>query len=272
MDELLSQFLLEGRDLIADAQAALSALRDEPSNAVQIDRAFRAFHTLKGSVAIFAMAPAERVLHAAEDLLQRARAGHLELTAEEIGRLVATIDQVDRWVDEMEAHGALGKDAAGIATGLLDADAVGEAGTAARPATAMPAWADEMMAREVTLLAEATGPLIAFCYKPDSEAFFRGDDPLSLVASVPELAALSILPSGDAWPEADAIDPFACFMRIEGISAAPLAVVQAAFRLVPDQIELHQFEIAADNETSAGVQVAATLRVEAARVRAGARA
>jgi len=266
MDELLSQFLIEGRDLIADAQAALSTLRDDPSNAAQIDRAFRAVHTLKGSVAIFAMAPAERVLHAAEDLLQRARAANTALTADEIGRLVATIDQVDRWVDEMEAHGALGKDAAGIATGLLDAEAVAEAGTAARPATAMPAWADAMLAREAKLLAQATGPLIAFCYKPDGEAFFRGDDPLSLVASVPELVVLSILPAGDAWPEAEAIDPFACFMRNEGISAASLAEVQAAFRLVPDQIELHPFEIAADNETSAGVLAAATLRVEAARV------
>jgi len=95
MDELLSQFLIEGRDLIADAQAALSTLRDDPSNAAQIDRAFRAVHTLKGSVAIFAMAPAERVLHAAEDLLQRARAANTALTADEIGRLVATIDQDD---------------------------------------------------------------------------------------------------------------------------------------------------------------------------------
>lgn len=269
MDELLSQFLIEGRDLIVDAQAALSALHDDLSSVAEIDRAFRAVHTLKGSVAIFAMAPAERVLHAAEDLLQHARDAHSALKADEIGRLVATIDQVDRWIDEMEVQGALGSDAAAIAADLLNENAASDAEPASRPAaTALPRWAEALMKREASLLAQAAGPLVAFCYRPDSEAFFRGDDPLGVVAAVPDLIALAILPVGEAWPQAEAIEPFSCFIRIEGLSAASHAEVQAAFRLVPDQIALHAIEIAADAEAevSAGVQASATLRVEAARV------
>jgi two-component system chemotaxis sensor kinase CheA len=42
----------------------------------------------------------------------------------------------------------------------------------------------------------------AFRYTPDSECFFSGDDPLAIVAAVPELAALAILPNAP-WPALD---------------------------------------------------------------------
>jgi len=265
MDELLSQFLVEGRDLIAEAHTALAVLRTDPFSDGEIDRAFRAVHTLKGSVAIFAMAPAERLLHAAEDLLQRARGGQSPLGADEISQLVATIDQLDRWIDEMEAHGALGSDAAATAAVLLG-DHLAEAEPESRGLTAPPAWAEALIAREASALSEASGMLVAFRYTPDGEAFFRGDDPLNLVATVPDLIALSVRPAGDAWPESGAIDPFACFMQIEGISGASLADLQAAFRLVPDQIALHPFESAVETEGTSGLRASPTLRVEAARV------
>jgi len=268
MDDLLAQFLIEGRDLVADAQAAITILCDDAGNASAIDRAFRAVHTLKGSVAIFAMAPAERVLHATEEVLERVRKEASALAAGDLARLVATLDQVDRWIDEMEATGELSPAASTIADDLLDADDPVE-GTTAEPsgtATTTPAWAEALIAREATTLALAETTLTAFRYTPDKDAFFRGDDPLALVATVPALAALAILPSGGEWPAPDAIDPFACYMVIEGLSGAPRADLQAVFRLVPDQIAFHAIDRIAEAVADTAQQAVTTLRVDAARI------
>lgn len=271
MDELLEQFLIEGRELVVQGHAEFAVLLAEPANARAIDAAFRAVHTLKGSVAIFAMAPAERVLHAAESVLERARKAPAGLPIDAVPRLVASLDQIDRWIDAMERAGALGDDAEDIAARLLADEAwQPEPGGSALPATTVPAWVTELIGREGAAYARAQGAVTAFRYTPGADVFFMGDDPLALVARVPALVAVSILPVGGAWPALAAIDPFACAMVIEGLAAAPVDDVKAIFRLVPDQIALHALvgggasvAIAAPSVAS---PAAATLRIDAARV------
>lgn len=267
MDELLTQFLIEGRELVAEAQSALSILTCDQASAPAIDAAFRAVHTLKGSVAIFAMAPAERVLHTAEELLERARKGTSSLAPADIARLVAALDQVDRWIDEMEAAGALGSQADAIAAGLMQGDAAPADAGAARPQSDVPSWAVVLIEREAEAIGQTDAILTAFRYEPDAEAFFQGDDPLGLVATIPELITLAVLPTGGRWPDRDQIDPFRCYMAIEGLAAAPPAELRALFRLVHDQISFHSIDRAA--AVAAGVsQGAVTLRVDSARIEA----
>jgi two-component system chemotaxis sensor kinase CheA len=266
MDELLEQFLIEGRDLVLQGQADLTVLLTDPANARAIDGAFRAIHTLKGSVGIFAMAPAERVLHAAENVLERARKAPAGLPAAAVPRLVASLDQIDRWIDAMEHAGALGPDADSIAARLLaDDDEPVDAESASSPP---PLWLAGLVDRERDALARADGPLVAFRYAPDADAFFRGDDPLALVATVPALAALAILPASGAWAGLAAIDPFSCDLVIEGVTGAPLADLRTIFRLVPDQIEFHAMEASATNVAAGAAPSTTTafLRVDAARV------
>ena len=274
MDELLEQFLIEGRDLVAEANVALGVLADDPANARAIDSAFRATHTLKGSVGLFDMAPAERILHAAEDLLARARKAGTGLEIGDVPRLVATIDQVDRWIDALERNGALGADAAEIAERLRGNAPEQDAQPAAEAVpedTASP-WLLELQARHPDVLADSAAPLTAFRYAPDGDAFFRGEDPLALVATVPGLEALDLLPAGGAWPSPDDFEPFQCVMLIEGLSTAPAEALALAFRMVPGQVTLLPVEIdlpTTDAEESEGAFTAAAttvLRVEAHRV------
>ncbi|MBO9711447.1 chemotaxis protein CheA [Sphingomonas sp.] len=268
MDELLEQFLIEGRDLAAEAEAALADLAGDSGDQAALDRAFRAFHTLKGSVAIFDMAPAERTLHAAEDRLAAARKGSDALDRVLVETLIACIDQAQRWIDEMEAGGALGTDAPARAEMLLHR--LG-AGVAAAPAPGNDAgpWLDALRAREAEALAAAEGPLTAFRYAPDPECFFRGDDPLATVAAVPELLRLQILPAGD-WPALDDWDPFRCVVTLEGLSGASVGAVRTAFRLVPDQVELATIMPLEDEDRAQPGTIATTadrmLRVDATRV------
>ncbi|PXA84766.1 chemotaxis protein CheA [Nostoc sp. 3335mG] len=263
MDELLTQFLIEARELIPEAVAALDTLRLEPTNGPQIDAAFRAVHTLKGSVALFDMAPAGQVLHAAEDLLEGARARRQQLEPASISTLLACIDRVDGWVDAMETDGHLPLDSGAIAERLLrrmgGAEEIADPEAEVRVA---PAWVQTILDREQDSLGAAD--MIAFRYAPDAACFFRGDDPLALAASVPEIVSLKIQPL-DPWPEIDVLDPFHCNLVLEGLSAAPIAAVQAALRVVGEQAEYFAVPRQADG-LSAASDAIRTFRVEERRI------
>ncbi|KQX23270.1 MULTISPECIES: chemotaxis protein CheA [unclassified Sphingomonas] len=237
MDELLTQFLIEGRELVADAEAELSRLAAEPDNAAALDALFRAVHTLKGSVAVFDMEPAEALLHRAEDRLGVARSNGAILGPDGIETLLACIDAIDRWIDELEQGGALGEDAASVAEQLI-ARLVGgprPVGTSTAPVASAAEWVSGPAARAAAAIGATDQNLVAFRYTPDPDCFFRGDDPLALALAVPDLVDLAIVPVGGLAPIMD-WDPFRCQVLLEGVSSAPIEAVRAAFRLVPDQL------------------------------------
>lgn len=265
MDELLAQFLIEARELVPEAVAALENLRQGPSDNSQIDAAFRAVHTLKGSVAIFDMAPAGQVLHAAEDLLGGARARRVQIDAASISTLLSCIDRVDAWVDAMETEGRLPHDAGTIAGRLLRRiSGADEWAGAEATAEVMPAWVKAILEREPKSLRGATADIVAFRYAPDGACFFRGDDPLALVAAIPEIVSLSIQPLS-AWPEIDVLDPFHCNLVLEGLSAAPITAVQAALRVVGEQADYCTVPRQTD-EIATVTDAIRTFRVEERRI------
>ncbi len=265
MDELLEQFLIEGRDLIAQAAADFDLLGREGGDARAIDSAFRAIHTLKGSVGIFPMGPAEQVLHAAEDVLGQARKTGSALDRKAIAGLVACLDVVDHWIDQIEREGSVAADAGQVAAAAL----AGLMGAVVEPAAHSgdaAEWLNLLAAREQEKIDAAVAPLVAFRYVPDPECFFRGDDPMAVVAAVPELVALSILPAEGDWPALDALEPFRCFAVLEGLSSAPINAVQAAFRMMPDQVSLHRVAPAILEAVQSAAAGARVLRIEASRV------
>lgn len=241
MDELLTQFLIEGRDLVSAAEASLGRLTRAPDDAAALDALFRDVHTLKGSVAVFDMAPAEALLHRAEDLLMAAHKAGAPLASALVETLILCIDEVDRWIDELERSGRIGEDAGERSTRLISrlsggsASPEGQADNAPAPSAVEPDWLAAIRARLAPSLADEDRALIAFRYAPDPDCFFRGDDPLSVARAVPELIDFRVLPDG-VWPALETWDPFRCAAILEGVSAAPLEAVRAAFRLVPDQI------------------------------------
>jgi len=276
MDELLHQFLIEGRDLVAQATADLGTLARDAADEHATDSAFRAIHTLKGSVAIFGLDPAERLLHAAEDLLERAKKGGQALDPHRIAALTGCMDQIDRWIDDMEHRGALPADAdaaAGtfIARLAADASAAGwepeqPAFEGANGAANADAWVSRLHGNVAAAVADTTVPLIAFRYTPDADCFFRGEDPLAVVEAVPGLLCLTISPADGAWPGPD-LEPFSCFSIIEGVSEATEDEVRAAFRLQPGQLNFARIEPRSrDQVRREGQSDTSLLRVDVARV------
>ncbi|MCW5734377.1 MAG: chemotaxis protein CheA [Enhydrobacter sp.] len=105
MNEFVEQFVIEGRELVAQGNDDLLGLEERPGDKDRLDGAFRALHTLKGAAGIVDFVAMARALHAAEDALSAVRSGNAPVTAPLIGLCLGCLDQVGAWIDLMQASG-----------------------------------------------------------------------------------------------------------------------------------------------------------------------
>jgi two-component system, chemotaxis family, sensor kinase CheA len=269
MDELLEQFLIEGRELVARANDDLLALEGHPDDPATIDSAFRAVHTLKGSIGLFDFAPFGAMLHAAEDLLDVLRNGGFALDSAVLRPLLACISQMERWLDAIASTGNLPTDAeasGGSVTHALRAALPQHKPVSTAPENSSPRtkdeWVDELLDRSMTPAGYA-GALVAIRYVPDAGCFFRGEDPLAIVKETPALAGLRIS-AREPWLHGASYDPFACNLTIDVLSTAPVHEVRSAYRLAADQVEIvevAQPKVTSEPAANAG-SVSRTLRID----------
>ncbi|ACL55798.1 chemotaxis protein CheA [Methylobacterium nodulans] len=236
MNDLIDQFLIEARELIQSATEDLLALEAAPGDAEALNRVFRAFHTLKGSVGLFDFPPLLALLHAAEDGLAASRAGTRAVDSALIDLSLETLDATARWTDAIETTGCLPAGAAEEAAGLVVRFG-GAPPPCAAPhgaaSAAPPDWAVPLLAQ-----ADEAPPgalLVAVRYRPRPDCFYSGEDPLGLVRRLPGLLALQIAPTAP-WPSDGEVDVFTCNLDIALLTAAPRQEVDAVFRLVRDQV------------------------------------
>ncbi|TWB12240.1 two-component system chemotaxis sensor kinase CheA [Nitrospirillum amazonense] len=244
MDELLEQFLIEGPEQVQQAGEALLALEGRPDDAALIDQAFRAIHTLKGSVGLFDLPAMGRVLHVAEDLLGAWRDGRQALSRGAMDALIAATGQTERWLGALAATGgglpadadAVAADLVGRLSRALDSDAPPSAAVQATHIDT--AWIEALF-RDRGLDPARYPTVTALRYVPDAGCYFRGEDPIAFARAVPDLLALRITRRDAAAPAAaGAYDAYACDLVVELLSAAAPETVKGPFRFVPDQIQL----------------------------------
>ncbi|MGU3493687.1 chemotaxis protein CheA [Xanthobacteraceae bacterium A53D] len=258
-EDLMAQFLIEAGEQIAQAERSLTVLSRQRSNAAAFDASFRALHTLKGSTGLFDLAPMGDVLHAAEDLLAglrdvgRGGAAHFET-------LLSAVDLVDQWLEALRRTGDLpaGAEPAGAALrGRLKALTAGAGPEIDQTILPTPAW------RTTHTFDGLSG--LAIRYEPRADAYFMGEDPVAVMAAVPGLSTLRISPR-EAWGTLDAYDPYACNLVLEAVSTAGRPDVEAALRLVADQVQVTELTTAAPVSHPAGEDGRRMLRVDAGRL------
>jgi two-component system chemotaxis sensor kinase CheA len=255
VNALQEQFVTEARELIRQATDDLIALERDGTSAERIDQVFRAFHTLKGSAGVVELPAMSIALHAAEDLLAAVRKGALGVSADIIDQALACLDQVSRWVDDFESEGSLtaqaGEHGHALAERLRSQLPANQGQQHAKPPAqkslpsgdeaASPAWASRLIAAErdsMASLMQARPPAVfAISYEPIAGCFFNGDDPLQLIRQVPDLLAIHVEPR-EAFPPLSELDPYACNLRLQAISAGNRDEIARIFRLVPDQVRI----------------------------------
>lgn len=250
MNPLLEQFLSEARDFLEDIGQTVLQLEEAPDDAELLGGLFRLVHTLKGNSGLFEFAPLTRVVHAAEDLLDKVRSGQLALDADLTDLLLSAMDFVSELLDTIAEKGALDDSFVPrqqtLETQLraripVDSDDALSNATDS-PASTVPvpsdwSWVGRIPESTRAALLEPSGSTewLAVRYVPEPECFFKGEDPLLTVQHLPGLQALAIHPL-QPWPPSTEVDVYQANLVLDMLTSASLAEVSDHFRYVPEQI------------------------------------
>jgi two-component system chemotaxis sensor kinase CheA len=133
VDDLLSDFLTETNESLAELDVALVTLERTPDDAETLSGIFRLVHTIKGTCGFLGLPRLEHVAHAGENVLGKLRDRTLAVTPAIVSLVLAAIDRIKAIVGALAATGVEppGDDSELIAA--LNAAAAGEAAPAPRP-------------------------------------------------------------------------------------------------------------------------------------------
>ncbi len=100
----VTEFVSEARGHLADAEAAMVALANEPGDGENVNLTFRAFHTIKGVAGFLDLAPMVELAHSAETLLDGCRSQRLAFTADDIDLVLAAGDMIGQMIQSLEGR------------------------------------------------------------------------------------------------------------------------------------------------------------------------
>ncbi|MFG1465046.1 chemotaxis protein CheA [Xanthobacter sp. DSM 24535] len=242
MNELLQQFLIEARELVAQATDDLLALERTPDDIARLDNAFRAFHTLKGGAGIVDFAAMARALHAAEDALASSRTRTEPIMPARIEDYLACLDQIERWLDHMETTGAPPDDADASATRIVQRFEPTVPAAEAPAARIADAWVQKL------LNAPSAGEArTALRYRPAPDCFFDGEDPMELMAALPGLLALRF-EAAAPWPTSEELDPFVCRLTFTALLSSPSDLLSRLFETTRGRIDMVPLGVSAPDQ------------------------
>lgn len=258
MNALLEQFLSESRDFLQGIGEKLMQLEDDPTSTDLMVELFRFVHTLKGNSGLFDFPEMTRVLHASEDLMDSVRNGHVAYSQKLADQLLEAMDFVGMLIDEIESTGELsnqyvetsaslakelralivripdidGSDAISI---LLESSEHENESPAAQNDFELPTFEllEEVGIDLYRKICEGT-PVIFLRYAPDSESFFKGEDPLFQIRQVPEIAWRDVKNNNTAPLEE--MDAYNCQLVFDVITTADVAELRELFRYMPEEV------------------------------------
>ena len=102
MDDLLTEFIAETREMLEALGGAIVAWEAAPSDRARLDEIFRFVHTVKGNCGFFDLPRLEMLSHAAEDVLAEVRAGTRVADNGLVSAVLAVIDRIGELVQALE--------------------------------------------------------------------------------------------------------------------------------------------------------------------------
>ncbi|WP_088279347.1 chemotaxis protein CheA [Ideonella sp. A 288] len=247
LDQALAVFVTESRELLADMESALLAVEQAEPKDELVNAIFRAAHTIKGSSGLFGLDHVVSFTHGVESVLDQVRAGALPIADRLVVLLLSCRDHLVSLIDTV-ASGRTEADAQLTASGQ-PLEAALRAYLAAPGGAAIPAPAPLPQAQAKALPAQTGGDVarphdatvdsehwhLSLRFGPD--VLRNGMDPLSFFSFMDTMGHIvHIATVADALPDADAMDPEACYLGFELAyqTDADKAAIEAVFEFVRD--------------------------------------
>lgn len=103
MDDLISEFIAECREMLEALGGEIVAWEAMPDDRARLDSIFRFVHTVKGNCGFFDFPRLEALSHAAEDALAEVRAGRRQADHALVSAVLAIIDRISEMIAALEA-------------------------------------------------------------------------------------------------------------------------------------------------------------------------
>jgi two-component system chemotaxis sensor kinase CheA len=194
-------FREEALELLETVEHTVLELEADPHDSDNVDKLFRAMHTIKGSGAMFGFDEVARFTHEVETVWDQVRSGRLTADKDLLDLTLSCRDHIlgllSRGEDEASAEASDGlsgrlRSLAGLDTGGGPAAPAGPAATKGTAGEAGPA---------------SHAATWWLRYRPRADTYLSGQDPLGLLAEVGALGQARAVVHAEATPLLDALDP-----------------------------------------------------------------
>lgn len=105
MDDLLTDFIAETQEGLAELDADLVTLEQNPEDKELISKIFRIMHTIKGTCGFIGLPRLESIAHYGENILGKFRDGELQIEENGITLILESVDTITTIVEEIAETG-----------------------------------------------------------------------------------------------------------------------------------------------------------------------
>lgn len=226
-------FLEEAREMLQQFEAALLALDEIPDDAETLNSAFRAAHTIKGTAGLFGCDRVVSFTHSVETLLEEVRSGQYQLNDEAMALLLASRDQMEMLLGDVESHD--GDPEISARSVELSGQLMALLGGGAEVTVSSPA------AELAALQADELEGLWRVWVQFGKDALRNGLDPLSFLRYMGTQGTLrSVRLLDDSVPDIEALDAEDCHLGFEAVyeTTGDRASIVSVFEFAVDDCEL----------------------------------
>ncbi len=199
MNTLIETFKDEALELIQELEAALLELEESPDDSTQVDRVFRALHTLKGSGGLAGFDKVAGFCHEAETVFEQVRSGERKVDETLVSLTLSAQDHLK-----------------GMILSEFGAEAVDDELTAELVASfqALLPFHHKDRAADVKIVTTHPNDKITFRirFKPNPNLFLQGVQPQFLLGELMRLGEAIVVAQLDAVPSLEVINPEECLV------------------------------------------------------------
>lgn len=247
MDNHQHAYREEAYELLTELETSLLELEEIPDDEDQIDRVFRAMHTIKGSSAMFGFDEIAAFTHDIETVFDRVRSGDILVTKELVSYSLEARDQIIAMlgassggdpVDESKSDVIIEKFKSLLPQNL---DQHTDSDEQTSDPDEQTFDSDEQMFDDTdnnSSIKNVASYRIRF--KPHEKIFIDGTDPFQLIHELHELGDMTVVAQTDTIPTLDQIIPENCYMHWDIILTTNqgLEAIRDIFIFIEDACEL----------------------------------
>jgi len=229
-------FLHEADDLLVRIEETALEIEDSQNAADAVNQLFRAFHTIKGSGAMFGFEAIARFTHHVETALDQAREGRLEVSEDLVRLILASKDHIGSLL-EAARNGSPEPTQGGEA---LIAELKGLLTSANGLPTQQPTSPAPSAPPNPGLAGTAPAETFQISFRPDPSLMVSGTNPISLLDELRGLGDCLVAANLTAVPGLEKLQPDQCYFswEITLATAKSANAIKDVFIFVEDGSEI----------------------------------